>query len=212
MIDPRTDSPAWVWGCWAENQVRQHLMRQGLFVVPTHAIEDGGAPLLLGMLSAARLPDFQVAGAGAARWVEVKWKDHPALYQKAREFRHGIDLPAWTDYLMVERESGIPGMLIILQFRPGASAAPDPMLLAAPFTRLGRLAQVREDPHSTFTRGAVYWPADCFERSPLPAALATAPMTERLTQVIHPWERPAKDGTVPQMAADQQWTLFGGGS
>jgi hypothetical protein len=204
------DGPAWQWGCWAETQVRQHLLRQGFFVVPTHAIEDGGAPLLVGQVAAARLPDFQVAGAGTARWAEVKWKDHPALYMKARQFRHGIDLPAWNDYLMVERESGIPGMLIILQFRRGASAAPDPMLLAALFARLAQVAQVVEGAHSTFTHGGVYWPADCFERNPLPSAMATAPMTERLTQVIHPWEQPAQDGTAPQMAPHRQPTLFDG--
>jgi hypothetical protein len=195
------DTTAGEWGTAAERIVRRWYQQHGSFVVPIHAIEDGGAPYLAGLLRKHVLPDFQVSKAGFSRWVEVKYKDHCVLYQKAQEWRHGIDLPNWQDYLQVETETGIPGYLAILQYRKGPGLSPDPLLLEAAFAALQDVTQ--EDParREHARRGMVYWPVSAFGQYPLGMSVSRLELLPRLTRIVHPWERPGKNGTVPNMDA-----------
>lgn len=209
------DTTAGQWGTSAEALIRRWYQESGCFVVPVHAIEDGGAPLLTGLLRKHVLPDFQVSRGGASRWVEVKFKDHCVLYQKAREWRTGVDLPNWHDYLQVESETGIPGYMAILQYRKGPGAPPDPLLLEAPFSRLRAVSQEDPTPREHARRGMVYWPVNFFDRHALSASADHLDLLPRLTRIIHPWERQGRSGAVPNMdapppkrAPDGQGALF----
>lgn len=173
------DTLEWNLGRFGEERVRCWYQQQGWFVVPTYCIENGGAPALIGQLRRFVLPDMQAAQAGEMRWVEVKTKTSPVLYQKIGRFRHGIDLRNWLDYREVERTTGLPGYLAILQLRPGKGAAVDPVLLQAAFADLDSVVQIYT------SNQMVYWDADRFERLPIDLTQA-APVLEPKT--IHPWD------------------------
>jgi hypothetical protein len=205
------DPVARAWGRLAEEAVRRAYTRLGYFVVPTYAIEDGGAPMLVGLLQKFVLPDFLVAQGGQPRWVEVKFKDHPVKFQKTGYSRHGIDLPKWHAYRKVEEISGISGSLAILQYRPGADANPDPHLLQQTFAHLAHTIEFEPKPFAHAQRGMAYWNVDEMDiGGPLDFDPADTP---RLTRTIHAWERKARDGRAPKMSFDkQQRSLFSYGS
>jgi len=123
---------------------------------------------------------------GRAWWVEVKYKDSPAKYQIAGEHRHGIDLPNWDAYREVERESGVPGWLAIVQARAGkAPEVPfDPVLLTASFAYLATRAQRDPRPFDFAPRGMVWWAVDAFEHHAIdftrPPALGA--------KTVHAWD------------------------
>lgn len=191
-IDPR----ARAWGIAAETAVRAALVRLGYFVVPAHAIEQGGAPMLIGLLEKHVLPDFLVARAGMSRWVEVKFKDHCVKFGKTGYFRHGIDLPNWYAYREVEKITGVPGHLAVLQYRPGANVDPDPHLLMQSFAHLHEVIDFQPDPIPTAPRGMAYWNVD--EMNTITRLDFNFTDVERLTKVIHPWEARTKSGDAPQ--------------
>lgn len=190
--DPR----AVAWGRAAENAARSAFTKLGYFVVPAHAIEDGGAPMLVGLLQKYVLPDFLIAKDGRTRWVEVKFKDHCVRFQITGFFRHGIDLPKWHAYRKVEEVTGIPGSIAVLQYRPGANADPCQYLLQQSFARLSRTVDFDPRPLAHAPHGMAYWNVDemdilCrldFDFTDVPA----------LAHRIHAWEQKAKDGSAPQ--------------
>lgn len=197
---------AWRWSRRGVEEVRVFFQGLGHYVLDVDAIENGGAPAIIGRLKRHIVPDLQVSGQGTTHWVEVKYKDHCPYYQKTGKHRHGIDLHHWYAYRQVERETGIPGLLAIFQERPGADADPRPVLLVAPFASLALCAQIVDRPVSTFKRGAIFWDVDRFQRHTLEAG--RVPNLTRLTEIIHPWERTSRNGQVPQMPAHREPTLF----
>lgn len=172
-------------------------VRAGDWVVPTHAIENGGAPMLIGLIRKHALPDFQVYRSGRGRWVEVKFKDHCDKYQKLQQWQHGIDLPSWHAYLEVEKQTGIPGQLDIIQYKPGFKADPSPILLWQTFAELMMHAQIVRNPHTTFRNGAVYWPIGAFKQSPID--FVAPPDLPSVATNCNPWEQKSKLGIAPQM-------------
>lgn len=192
MIDPR----ARAWGLAAERAVRAAFKELGYFVVPLFAIEDGGAPMLAGLLRNYVLPDFLVARGGSTRWIEVKFKSHCVKYAKTGYFRHGIDLPKWKAYGEVERISGIPGSIAVLQYRAGADAYPDPHLLVQTFEHLRGVVDVEPKATETAPGGMVYWNVD--EMDTVARLDFNVTDIERLTKVIHPWEARSRAGVAPQ--------------
>jgi hypothetical protein len=180
------------WGRLAEQAISRKYIEAGWYVVPTYAIETGGAPRLVGLLQRFVLPDLQVFRLGDAAWVEVKYKDHADIYQKRRQWQHGIDLPNWRAYLEVEDRTGIAGRLSILQFKPGKEADPRPVHLWQSFYELRKWVQVLEAPHTTFKRGAAYFPLDAFKCSPIefepPAGLLS------VSANTNPWEQRSRAG------------------
>ncbi len=200
------DPVARAWGRAAEDAVRRAYTRLGYFVVPAHAIEDGGAPMLIGLLRKYVLPDFLVAKGGIPRWLEVKYKDHCVKYQKTGFFRHGIDRAKWDSYRKVEKITGIPGSIAIIQYRPGASADPFPHLLEQSYSRLEQTVQFAA-PTAHAPTGMVYWNVDDMEIvTPLDFQFTDLP---RLTEVIHAWEQKSKSGHAPAMDFEfQQRSLF----
>ena len=190
---------AWEWGDWGERTVRKWYRDQGYFVVPTSAIEMGGAPKLVGLLQAHVLPDMQAAQAGEMRWVEIKFKTAPVLYRKTGTWRHGVDLSNWLAYLEVERITGIPGELAIVQLRPGPKADSSLLLLRATFATLRGLGQEITYPDG---KDVVVWDVDRFDRFPITDH--AIPDLRSLRSVVHPWEQPGADGVAPQMGPKQE--------
>jgi hypothetical protein len=202
--DPR----ARAWGNAAEKAVRAAYHRLGYFVVPAYAIEDGGAPMLIGQLQKFVLPDLLVARGGRSEWREVKFKDHCVLFGKTGYYRHGIDLPKWEHYRVVERATGIPGSIAVLQYRRGAEGDPDPYHLEQSFEHLARIVQIEPRPIPSAPQGMVYWNVDEMDVvGPLNFDFTDV---QRLTNVIHAWEQKSKSGKTPEVDLNQQQRdLFG---
>lgn len=198
------DSPEWRLGQAAERLVRAHFTAQGWFVVPMYAIQDGGAPKVIGQLRSHVLPDLQKFRDGEIRWVEVKAKTCPVWFQKSGRYRHGIDLPHWHDYVRVESESGLPGYLAIVQITNGRDEPPNPTLLYAPFAVLQRHVQFYETPTPSAPRGMAYFDVDLFDGF---ANIPTDPAGVRLMplppRIVHPWERHRRLG-VRQLPLDSE--------
>lgn len=194
------DTPEYEWGAWGERIATQWLQQQGWFVVPTHLIDNGGAPLLIGQLRSFVLPDLQVAKQGQAHWVEVKCKTAPTRYMIRNEWRTGVDLRNWNSYVRVQAESGIPGELAIVHVRPRPEAAIDPHLLIAPFWRLSEVGEVNTfpgvGPRMMFELSHFhsYRLEDC-EVPPLP----------NLRKSVRPWE------TEPKPSAQDELDLWNEG-
>lgn len=168
-----------------EEAVREWFRSHGWYVLALYAIETGRAPALIGELQNYVLPDLQVSRRGATRWVEVKAKTLAPYYQRAREYRHGVNLDNWEQYLDVETKTGIPGYLAVLQLKPGPDAPPDPILLLASFAALRACVQIDARPGA---QPMAYFPVDAFDRYP-GIAVDVAMMPSLEPRIVHPWER-----------------------
>jgi len=51
------------------------------------------------------------------RWCDIKWKEGPVYFQKLDVMRHGIDLPAWYNYVELVKLSKIPGEIAIVEIK-----------------------------------------------------------------------------------------------
>src|SRR5262245_35717657 len=136
------DDPEWVrWWRDAEEGVRA-LFEKRWLVLPVYAVERGGAPMLISHVQTLRALDLMVANAGQTRFIEVKAKDHPVIWQKTGRFRTGIDLPKWYAYLEVERATGIPGDIAMVHYRAGAADdVANPILAQQSFEHLRYVMQ-----------------------------------------------------------------------
>lgn len=192
------DKNAKAWGDLAEKAVRQTLTRMGECIIPAHLIENGGAPKMLGHVKSWTLPDMLGCKNGASRWIEVKFKRAPALFEKIGRYRHGIDIPKWNDYRAVEKESGIPGWIAIVQYQPGDEADPEPCLLMQSFAHLEHVTQFSHKPTSKAPNGMCYWDIDEMDTvCSLDFDFGNQLVLERK---IHPWSKKSKAGIAP--AAD----------
>jgi hypothetical protein len=192
MSPPPPYGRDWEMGRVWERNVRRWFTDAGYCVIPLHAIDEGGAPVLVSLLRKHVLPDFQVMRGGKTSWIEVKSKHHPVLYQKTGRYRHGVDLPNWWDYLHAQDESGCPGYLGIVQLTDGPDRPVSPRFLLASFEHLRFRAQIQPEPIPTANHGMAYFDADDFERHDIPPdPNGLPPLGPR---VIHPWERGRRMG------------------
>lgn len=192
------DSQEWRLGQWGEREVRRKFEREGWFVVPVHLIEHEGAPGLTQALRKFVLPDLQVAGGAEMRWVEVKTKTRAAFYQKTGQWRHGIALRHWNDYLDVCAESGLPGYLAIVQLDPR-------MLLLGRFDWIGVDAQKNYLTSTSHGEEMIFFNVDRFDRLRLVddepweptggviggSSSPTAPPVIE-PKIVRPWEKDRK--------------------
>jgi hypothetical protein len=154
-----------IWGAWAEDAVSEFLSSEGWYITKTCRIDDGGAPKAISAIKNLVLPDIMRSKGGATRWGEIKFKDSPSYFRARKEYRHGIDLPNWNDYLQVEKETGISGDLFILEWRPSEKNEPAPVLLIMSF-RQARNVPVQEIPPNVqrwAPRGMILWSRSSFE-------------------------------------------------
>lgn len=184
----KPSGPEWVFGENMELVVSNYYAARGWLVMPLRLIENGGAPRAVGLAKSFVLPDLQVARGGVVRWVEVKGKGRIVKYQKAREFRTGIEERLWNDYLHIETESGVPGYLAMVHLRRDPEGSIDPLLLLAPFALLVPPDQEGVVKPVYDNKPMVFWNVDRFDRFDLPAHdLADMPSIEPRT--LHPWEK-----------------------
>jgi hypothetical protein len=152
--------------------------------------------MLIGLINQFVLPDGLVFEPGTRPfWDEVKYKDHCDKYQTKRQWQHGIDLPNWLAYLDVERVTGIEGQLSIVQCKPGKEAHPHPVLMWNSFRELKKYVQIVDRPHTTFRRGAAYFPMDSLRCSPIEFELPKH--LKSLATKVNPWEQKSKAGIAP---------------
>jgi hypothetical protein len=189
------ETPQWQVGDWAERTVEQWAHRQGFATLKLSGLGRHNRAVLPDG-SRLAMPDFGLMGTRGLEAVEVKYKEAPALYQKAREFRHGVDLPVWRAYLHIQKEFGVPVMVWIVEWRPGTNAAPRPVLLRAMVDMLA--PHVQEMPVATrqAPRGMAYWNRALMDLSALPESVGAPPL--HLPRLEHPWERTSRGGHAPQ--------------
>jgi hypothetical protein len=112
------------------------------------------APVMTGPYAGYRLPDFTLLANGSSYWNEVKYKSRQAYYGLEQEHRHGIDLPNWRDYLVIEKLSGNAGFLIIGEGSTGR-------ILIASFNKLVACGQ-RHRSSAQFPEGMMFWSVGVF--------------------------------------------------
>jgi len=95
------------------------LKEAGCFILPARLYTGEGAPKLqgetFGHLIGLIAPDLFVARGGNAFWVEVKTKRTCGNFRKYRTKTHAIDRRHWHHYLDVERESGNPVSIMVIE-------------------------------------------------------------------------------------------------
>ena len=202
------DTPQWQVGEVAVAATCRFLMGCGFLILRADLIENGGPPAFVGADGRGQVitPDLVAARAGRTRWVEVKFKTAAVPYGKTPgTWRTGVDERNWRQYLEVQRITGAPGWLAIVQLRPAGKLAAEPELQLATLDHLAR----RATPHIGAGDRKVWWDIDDFERFPIVIDGAGAlELPPRLVE--RPWERPARDGTVPRCPppGQRQLSLF----
>lgn len=194
MSRVRGTTAFWI-GKAGEVKVSQWLQQQGYTMIPMER-EDHGPQITRGCAK-KRLMDFLVARTDGAKWVEVKCKDSPVLFQKRHELRHGIDLPNWEDYLEVEALFRTPAFLAILQRKPEVTAEPAPVVLFQSFSNLRQSLIPAFSPNRKFPYGAVYWRIQSFDAYPMPEWTREVSAWETIRTSVRPWEQRSKDGLTP---------------
>lgn len=112
------DRPEFLYGRTVEQLIAQFLRERGFYVNPTfdYAGQDGEhAPWLESDADRMPVPDLDVAGEGARRWVEVKGK-HKAIWRVDRkQYEHGISLRQFRNYQRVQAQTGTEVWLCIYE-------------------------------------------------------------------------------------------------
>jgi len=177
------ESPEWELGQWGEIHVRRWLERSGKFVVPTSCIEDGGAPALTRLLQRLVLPDYQTFDSNGGGWWEVKTKTRAMLYQKANEWRTGVDLRLWNAYREVEQATQLPGHLVMIHLNPKELHR---KLLVA---RMDDLVAIPHSGSTTSYGGSelVFFRIDDFDRVTFTASGPQLPPHIE-PKIVRPWE------------------------
>lgn len=102
------DSQAWRFGREVEEFVIAWRKQQGCWIIRTHAINTGGAPMLEGWDKKRILPDIISGYKGRALLLEIKGKSRITFNQKYQRFEHGIPWKNWADYIEVAHQLGVP--------------------------------------------------------------------------------------------------------
>ena len=159
---------------------------------------NGGPAMLERDSNPLILPDRQILIPQVGmKYVEVKWKSAPVEFRQSGTLRHGIDLPNWRHYLQLEEEAMVQIGLALVQVRTHrASTEIVPRLLFQTVLRLAKsIADILDRPINGFPRGAVYWEVDVFQDLGLIVDLFGSGPIPQTKLALHPWERPAKDGS-----------------
>jgi hypothetical protein len=138
--------------------------------------------------------------------IECKYKNHTDIYQKGsvkslsmdgrlRQWQHGFDLYKWEHYLRAWEHFGIPVLVAIVVLKPGVNADPLPHLLWETVDVLKQHVQICREAHTTFHRGAAYFPMPAWKCIPIDFV-----PPQNLPPIFHninPWEQKAKSGIAP---------------
>ena len=161
--------------------------------------------------------DRLYAGGGISYWCDIKWKSGPVIYQKTQTFRHGIDKRNWEHYLEVQKKTGIPAKLAIVELRRyRGDKVIAPRLLVQDLDVLERLIATTVNPYGKSERiqngiieqfQSVNWDRDVafIDMGEIDIGEGPVPQTQRN---LRPWEWPARDGTfrMPKKREDDLFT------
>jgi hypothetical protein len=142
-----------------ESDAERQLHQRGYMVVrhcDQLGVTGNKAPMATGPYAGLRLPDLSAWVGGRTYWIEAKYKSRQAWYERSANWRHGIDLDNWRDYMKVSEMSGIPGFLMIGDGSTGK-------ILVQSFNYLAWCEQIHQLPTSAFPNGGVFWPVTAFE-------------------------------------------------
>lgn len=149
------NSDEWKRGQDGVKIARAWLQSKGKFVIPVDAIENGGAPMLEGLIRKYTLPDLLAASNGVFEWYEVKYKGRATLYQKRGREEHGIAAHQFQGYLEVQKRTGTKGFLAIIQTDKWR-------LLIAPFDDLATDSRIY-DGTKHYGKPEIYFPVSLFK-------------------------------------------------
>ena len=105
-----------------ELRVAEILQRKGWSVIPSYdysGSEGDMAPRLQGLTRGYPVPDLDVSREGQRLWVEVKTKARPDWTRKTQRLEHGIPLRHYEAYCEVERITGTPVWLCVIEESSG---------------------------------------------------------------------------------------------
>lgn len=128
-----------------EQRVLELLRARGWWIVPTFDMDRGSQEVFPHLLAPAGeeqmlpLPDLDCCRGGARVWVEVKTKEAPTWTRKTRQWEHGIHASSWESYLKIQRITGCPVLIAIVEENTGAVLLQS--LAALGKARLGRMWQ-----------------------------------------------------------------------
>ncbi len=109
MIDPNS------FGGIGEQILKRWLMDHRYWLIPTTAIENGGAPMLESDIERIILPDFQIwKDDGFRAWVDAKSKARAVFYQKLQRWQTGCALRHFHAYRKVAEMTRTPGALAFI--------------------------------------------------------------------------------------------------
>ena len=134
------------------------LQESGCYVIPSYDYAGEGQdkpPRLQGPRRAYPIPDLDVSKNGERFWVEVKTKASATYTRLTGRYEHGIPLRLFQAYLRVQRITGCPVWLYIVEEDTNT-------VLRARLDAL--MSQARVYTGDRMSRGGmVFWPLDAFE-------------------------------------------------
>jgi hypothetical protein len=116
------DSELYKRGRNGELIVAEQMQKRGYGVIPCYDFsgEDGNkAPRMQFADFGLVIPDLDLCKGGKRRWGEVKTKFKADAHRKSGDYVHGIDRKHFDSYMSVERESGCPVFIFIVEESTG---------------------------------------------------------------------------------------------
>lgn len=104
-------------GKFGEAIWKRVLANSGWHYISLANIEDGGAPMARGNGGNIILPDFDAFRDGESVYVEAKAKTQSIRFRKANQERHGINERNWNHYRQIERTTGKPCCIAIVELQ-----------------------------------------------------------------------------------------------
>ena len=110
-------------GLLGEGVLLYLLRAAGYHCFPLTESNRSGAPMALGDRhkwgSSLRMPDYMIA-AGESAYIEVKTKSQSVWFNKIGQWRHGFDKVKGVDYEAIQRATGLPVAIAIVELYQGS--------------------------------------------------------------------------------------------
>jgi hypothetical protein len=144
------------------------LQTRGYGVIPSYEYTGKNgekAPRLLFQNAALTIPDLDVCKAGARSWLEIKTYHGPAVNTRRGALVHGIPSRLARDYSAVEKETGTPVFIVVLELDVGALLASRLATLTPMWPCTCAYCEQRgPGPCQSPIKEGVYWPRAAMQR------------------------------------------------